>query len=286
MSTIIDGLKYSKIIKEEILEEVKKLNITPGLAVIIVGDDPASNSYVGSKIKSCEQVAFYSRTYKLPSNTSQADLLNLINTLSKDDNFNGILIQLPLPKHIDERIIIESIPTEKDVDCFSYNNLGKLFSKKSGDFTDLILPCTPAGIIELFDRYAISLTGKNVAVVGRSNIVGKPLAIMLTLRDATVTLCHSKTKNLKSILSDKDIVISAIGSQKFIKKDMIKKDAVVIDVGTNLDNNGKFVGDLDFEELKDWVSFITPVPKGVGPMTIAMLMKNTLKLAKKAKGLI
>lgn len=286
MSTLIDGLKYSKIIKEEILEEVKKLNITPGLAVIIVGEDPASSSYVNNKIKSCEQVAFYSRSYKLPLNTSQAELLNLINNISKDDNFHGVLVQLPLPKHIDEKTIIDSIPPEKDVDCFSNYNLGKVFSKKNGDFSDLILPCTPAGILELFDRYSISLIGKTVAVVGRSNIVGKPLALMLTLRDATVTLCHSKTKDLKSILQDKDIVICAIGSKKFIKKDMIKKDAVLIDVGTNLDENGKFVGDMDFDDLKDWASFITPVPKGVGPMTIAMLMKNTLKLAKKAKGLI
>lgn len=285
MSIIIDGGVCSAQIKEEISIELKKLGITPGLAVILVGDNQASQTYVRSKIKNCDKLGFYSKNINLPSSTSQEELLNVINDLANDNKIHGILVQLPLPKHINEELITNKIPPHKDVDCFTNINLGKLFSKKNKDFTDLVLPCTPAGVLELFNRYSIELKGKEVAVIGRSNIVGKPMALLLTLCDATVTLCHSKTLNLKEVLKTKDIIISAIGVAKFLKKDMVKKGAVLIDVGINRDENSKLVGDLDFEDLKEHVSYITPVPKGVGPMTIAMLMKNTLFLAKKANKL-
>jgi methylenetetrahydrofolate dehydrogenase (NADP+) / methenyltetrahydrofolate cyclohydrolase len=281
LTKIIEGIPYAVKIKEAIKKECLDLNIKPGLAVILLGDDPGSLSYVKNKIKACNELGFYSKNINLPSDIKEQDLINMIDLLSKDNSINAILVQLPLPKHIDENKIIEKIPVNKDVDCFTNYNLGALFSKKDANFYDIILPCTPAGVIYLLEQLKLDLNGKNIAVIGRSNIVGKPLSLMLSLKNATVTLCHSKTKNLELVLSDKDIVISAIGKANFIKKEMIKKEAVLIDVGTSLNSEGKLSGDFDFDNLINWASIITKVPKGIGPLTIAMLMKNTLYLAKK-----
>ncbi|MGB6129972.1 MAG: bifunctional methylenetetrahydrofolate dehydrogenase/methenyltetrahydrofolate cyclohydrolase FolD [Psychrilyobacter sp.] len=276
MTKIIDGKKVSADIKEEIKIEIEKITESgqraPGLAVIIVGENPASKVYVNSKAKTCNALGMYSEKHVLDAEITEEELLKLIEGLNNKEKIDGILVQLPLPKHIDEDKIIEAIKPEKDVDGFHPINLGKLVIGKNG-----FKSCTPYGIMELLERYEIDLNGKDVVVVGRSNIVGKPLGIMLTKANATVTICHSRTKNLSEKTLNADIVIVAIGREKFLTEDMVKKGAVVIDVGINRDASGKLCGDVDYENVSKKTSLITPVPGGVGPMTIAMLMKNTVK---------
>lgn len=277
MAKIINGKAVAQKVKIDVAEEVNKLRkngVIIGLAVIIVGDNQASRIYVNNKKKACAEVSIHSKEYALPETTSQSELIELISNLNNDDSINGILVQLPLPKHIDEKAVIEAIDPLKDVDAFHEINVGKIMI---GDYS--LLPCTPAGIIELLDSQNIEIEGKHCVIVGRSNIVGKPMAMLLLHRNGTVTICHSKTKNLKEICLNADILIAAIGKAKFITSDMIKKDAVVIDVGMNRDENGKLCGDVDFDNVEKIVSYITPVPGGVGPMTIAMLMKNTVTAA-------
>lgn len=253
-------------------EELKKQGITPGLAVVIVGDDPASRVYVNNKKKACEVVGFKSEEYALPAETTQEELLELVNTLNNKKDINGILVQLPLPKHLDEKEVIEAINPIKDVDAFHATNVGKIMI---GDYD--FLPCTPAGVMEMLASYDIDVNGKNCVVIGRSNIVGKPMAMLLLHKNGTVTICHSRTQNLKKVCAGADILVAAVGIPKFVTADMVKEGAVVIDVGMDRDENGKLCGDVDFENVKDKTSYITPVPGGVGPMTIAMLMKNTIK---------
>lgn len=278
---IIDGKQTSNIIKEEVKNEVAKLKEeygrVPGLAVVIVGNDEASKVYVGSKVRTCEALGIYSEKYTLPEETTQEELLALVEKLNNDDKINGILVQLPLPKGLDSKVVIDSIAPEKDVDGFHPINVGRVLI---GD-EDTYKSCTPYGVIELLKRYDINISGKDVVVVGRSNIVGKPLAALLINESATVTVCHSRTKDLAGKVREADIVIAAVGIANFIKKDMVKDGAVVIDVGINRLDNGKLCGDVAYEEVKEKASFITPVPGGVGPMTIGMLMKNTLLSFKK-----
>ena len=279
MATIIDGKLVTAKIREEIKNESaafeKETGIKPGLAVIIVGDDPASQVYVRNKGKACEEVGFYSEIHRLPAETTEEELLALVHSLNENEKIHGILVQSPLPKHLDEALIVNNIRYEKDVDAFHPVNVGKIMI---GDYN--FLPCTPAGVMELLKAYDIDVCGKEVAVVGRSNIVGKPQAMLMLHANATVTICHSRTKNLKEVLNRADVVVMAIGKAKFLKADMIKEGAVVIDVGMNRDENGKLCGDVDFDECEKKASYITPVPGGVGPMTITMLMKNTLTAAK------
>lgn len=276
---LLDGKKISSDIKDEIAKEVESLSFKPGLAVILVGNDPASHTYVKNKEIACEKVGFYHKTYRLDEKATEKELLELIDKINRDIKIHGLIVQLPLPKHISEDKVLNTISIEKDVDCFHPFNVGKILTWKKGDEKLKILPCTPAGVIEILDRYNINVSGKNVAVVGRSNIVGKPLSIMLLARDATVTMCHSRTKNLEEVLKNSDIVFAAVGIAKMIKSNMIKEGAVAIDIGVNREN-GKLCGDMDFEDIKNKVSAITPVPGGIGPMTIAMLLKNTLEIAK------
>lgn len=267
----------SQRIKDELKEEVKNLkkdNIFPGLAVIIVGDDPASRVYVNSKKKACEEIGIYSQEYALPENTTQDELLELVEKLNGDTKINGILVQLPLPSHIDEEAVINAISPKKDVDAFHPVNVGKIMI---GNYD--FLPCTPAGVMELIKESGIDISGKECVVVGRSNIVGKPQAMLLLHQNGTVTICHSRTKNLAEKTKNADILIAAVGKPNFITGDMIKEGAVVIDVGINRIAPKKLVGDVDFESAEKKASAITPVPGGVGPMTIAMLMKNTVKAA-------
>lgn len=276
--SIIDGKKVSSHIKDNIAAEVKmlknKTGKTPGLAVVLVGDDPASAVYVKNKNKTCKNIGFQSFEHILPENTSEDKLLNLINELNNDDQVNGILVQLPLPSHISSKTILVSINPQKDVDGFHLENVGRLVTGNA-----LFKPCTPAGIIKLLDEYKIEIEGKNAVIIGRSNIVGKPVSFLLLERNATVTICHSRTKDLPSITRSADILIAAIGKPNFVSLDMVKNNAVVIDVGINrLD--GKLVGDVDFASVSKQASLITPVPGGVGPMTIAMLMENTLQAFK------
>jgi len=276
--SIIDGKKVSSHIKDNIAAEVKilknKTGKTPGLAVVLVGDDPASAVYVKNKNKTCKNIGFQSFEHILPENTSEDKLLNLINELNNDDQVNGILVQLPLPSHISSKTILVSINPQKDVDGFHLENVGRLVTGNA-----LFKPCTPAGIIKLLDEYKIEIEGKNAVIIGRSNIVGKPVSFLLLERNATVTICHSRTKDLPSITRSADILIAAIGKPNFVSLDMVKNNAVVIDVGINrLD--GKLVGDVDFTSVSKQASLITPVPGGVGPMTIAMLMANTLQAFK------
>ena len=247
-----------------------------GLAVIIVGDDPASRVYVNNKKKACEACEIYSEEYALPAETSETEVLELIDTLNKRADISGILVQLPLPKHIDEKKVINSIIPEKDVDAFHPVNVGKIMI---GDFD--FLPCTPAGVMELIKETGIEISGKECVVLGRSNIVGKPQAMLLLHENGTVTICHSRTKDLKEVTKRAEILVAAVGIPKFVKADMVKEGAVVIDVGINRDENGKLCGDVDFDDVVNVASAITPVPGGVGPMTIAMLMRNTLTAAKK-----
>lgn len=279
---IIDGKAVSKKVKEDVkaeCEQLKAKGVTPGLAVIIVGDDPASQVYVHNKEVACEACGFYSVKYALPAETIQEELNALIDELNKDDKINGILCQLPLPSHLDDKEVINRIDPLKDVDAFHPVNVGAIMI---GDYN--YLPCTPAGVMELIHSTGVDVSGKKAVVMGRSNIVGKPMAMLLLHENATVEITHSKTQNLADITKEADILVAAIGKAKFVKADMVKDGAVVIDVGMNRDENGKLCGDVDFEDVKDKCSFITPVPGGVGPMTIAMLMKNTLTAAKIQNG--
>lgn len=269
--------KIKDALKKE-TEVLKSKGVTPGLAVVIVGNDPASRVYVNSKKRACEEIGYLSREYALGEETSEEELLNLVKKLNSDDEIDGILVQLPLPKHINEETIINAINPEKDVDAFHPVNVGKIMI---GNFD--FLPCTPAGVMELINESGIDICGKNAVVVGRSNIVGKPQAMLLLHKNATVTICHSKTKNLKEICKTADILVAAVGRAQMITGDYIKEGAIVIDVGMNRLENKKLVGDVDFESAEKKASYITPVPGGVGPMTIAMLMRNTLTAAKNRK---
>ncbi len=282
MSRIIDGKAVSAAVKERIKNEVSKLKsegVSVGLAVILVGQDPASKIYVANKKKACEQLGIISQEYLLPENTTEDELLKLIDTLNNEPTINGILCQLPLPKGIDEQKVIKAISPEKDVDAFHPQNVGRIMI---GDYD--FVPCTPAGIMEMLDYYGISPEGKTCVVIGRSNIVGKPMGMLLLHKNGTVTICHSRTKNLAQVTKNADILVAAVGKAKFVTADMVKDGAVVIDVGMNRDD-GKLCGDVDFHNVCEKTSFITPVPGGVGPMTIAMLMKNTLTAAKRQNGL-
>ena len=280
MAEIIDGKKVSAQMREQIKSETeeffRKYGVRPGLAVIIVGDDPASKVYVNNKEKACAQVGYYSEVYRLPEATEMDELLALVDRLNKDEKINGILCQLPLPKHLDEEQVILKISPEKDVDAFHPINTGKIMI---GDYD--FLPCTPAGVMKLIESTGTDITGKECVVVGRSNIVGKPQAMLLLQKNGTVTICHSRTRNLKEVTSRADILVVAIGKADFITADMVKEGAVVIDVGMNRKADGKLTGDVDFESVSKKASYITPVPGGVGPMTITMLLQNTLTAAKK-----
>lgn len=275
MATLLNGKELSQKIKLNLKQEVESLNAKVGLAVIIVGNNPASRVYVNNKKKACEEIGFVSREYALPEETTQEELVNLVKELNEDKEINGILVQLPLPKHLDEKAVIETISPLKDVDAFHISNVGKIMI---GDYD--FLPCTPAGVMELLHEANVDVAGKECVVIGRSNIVGKPMALLLLHENATVTVCHSKTKDLKEVTKRADVLVVAIGRAKFVTADMVKPGAVVIDVGMDRDENGKLCGDVDFESVEKIASAITPVPGGVGPMTIAMLMKNTLNAYK------
>ncbi len=282
MAIIIDGKAVSAKLRSEIKEQSSKFEsqtgIKPGLAVIIVGSDPASQIYVRNKAKACDEVGFYSEVYELPEETTQDELLSLVHRLNNDPKIHGILAQSPLPKHLDEKLIVDNISPSKDVDAFHPVNVGKIMI---GDYS--FLPCTPAGVMELLKAYDIDPNGKSCVVIGRSNIVGKPMAMLLLHANGTVTVCHSRTKNLAEVTKQADIVVVAIGKAKFLTADMIKDGAVVVDVGMDRDQNGKLCGDADFDSCSQKASYITPVPGGVGPMTITMLMKNTLTSAMQTK---
>lgn len=271
MANIIDGKAISASVKEQVRAEVERDKLSVGLAVVIVGDDPASRVYVNNKKKACEFCGIKSYEYALPAETSEQELLDLVDTLNADKNVNGILVQLPLPKHLDEKKVIERISPMKDVDAFHESNVGKIMI---GNYA--FLPCTPAGCMELIHSTGVEVTGKDCVVIGRSNIVGKPMAMLLLHENGTVTICHSKTKNLKEVCSRADILIAAVGRPNFVTADMVKPGAVVIDVGINRLDNGKLCGDVKFDEVSEIAGYITPVPGGVGPMTIAMLMRNTV----------
>lgn len=282
MTKIIDGKAISAAVKERVKNEVSELKakgISVGLAVIIVGENPASKVYVANKKKACEALGIISEEYALPENTTEDELLNLINELNNKKSINGILCQLPLPRHLDEKIIINSILPEKDVDAFHPHNVGRIMI---GDYD--FVPCTPAGIMEMLSYENIDVEGKTCVVIGRSNIVGKPMGMLMLHKNGTVTICHSKTKNLKEVCRKADILVAAVGKAGFVTADMVKDGAVVIDVGMNREN-GRLCGDVDYEAVKEKTSAITPVPGGVGPMTIAMLMQNTLTAAKKQNGI-
>ncbi|MDR2861192.1 MAG: bifunctional methylenetetrahydrofolate dehydrogenase/methenyltetrahydrofolate cyclohydrolase FolD [Syntrophobacterales bacterium] len=277
MTRIMDGNKVSQDIRGEIKEKTAQLKgkgIIPGLAVVLVGDDPASQIYVKRKENACHEVGFYSREYKIPAETHEKDLLNLIGVLNADQKIHGILVQLPLPSHINSSLIIEAIDPQKDVDGFHPVNVGRLLTGQPCQ-----MACTPKGIMVLLERYGISLAGKEAVIVGRSNIVGKPLFLMLLAQNATVTVCHTKTKDLAEVTCRADILIAAAGKAEIVRGDMVREGAVVIDVGINRLDNGKLAGDVSFAEVSPHCAFITPVPGGVGPMTIAMLLHNTLKAA-------
>lgn len=275
---LIDGKKIASKKREEIAAEVKKLKekgIVPGLAVILVGDNSASRTYVSSKQRACQELGMHSLLIELSETTSELELLNKINELNNDQSIHGILVQLPLPKQINETNIIEAISPEKDVDGFHPINVGRMMTGQ-----DAFLPCTPYGIMIMLEESEIDIAGKHVVIVGRSNIVGKPSGQLFLNKDATVTYCHSKTIDMKSYTKSADILVSAVGKANFITKDYVKEGAIVIDVGINRNNEGKLCGDVDFEQVKEISSYITPVPGGVGPMTITMLMYNTLKSAR------
>ena len=279
----MDGKMVSAKVRGSILEEVNGLKdkgVRPGLAVIIVGEDPASKVYVRNKERACEECGFYSEKYALPEETTQEELLGLIDELTHNPRIDGILCQLPVPKHINEQAIIDAISPEKDVDAFHPINVGKIMV---GNFD--FLPCTPAGVMQLLEEYDIDPNGKNCVVIGRSNIVGKPMAMLLLHKNGTVTICHSRTKNLKEVCAQADILVAAVGKADFVTADMVKEGAVVIDVGMNR-KDGKLCGDVAFDEVNEKASYLTPVPGGVGPMTITMLMKNTLKAAKLHHGIV
>ena len=283
MAVILDGKAVSAKVKEEVKEEVeslKKQGVSVGLAVIIVGNNPASRTYVNNKKKACEAAGILSEEYALPEETTQEELLALVEELNHKDSINGILCQLPLPKQLDEEAVIAAISDKKDVDAFSAVNVGHIMI---GDYS--FLPCTPAGIMEILRHYNIDVAGKECVVIGRSNIVGKPMAMLLLHQNGTVTICHSKTKNLKDVTSRADILVAAVGIPHFVTADMVKDGAVVIDVGMDRDENGKLCGDVDFAAVEPKASYITPVPGGVGPMTIATLLKNTVTAAKQQNGI-
>ncbi|MDK2817195.1 MAG: methylenetetrahydrofolate dehydrogenase / methenyltetrahydrofolate cyclohydrolase [Moorella sp. (in: firmicutes)] len=276
---ILDGKQIAAAVREEVKQEVARLKeqgITPGLAVVLVGDDPASQVYVRNKHRACEEVGIYSEVHRLPAETTQPQLLDLIKQLNNDPRLHGILVQLPLPDHIDEKTVIDTIALEKDVDGFSPANVGNLVI---GD--KCFYPCTPHGCMVLLDKAGIDPKGKKAVVVGRSNIVGKPMAMMLLARHATVTICHSRTRNVAEECRQADILVAAVGKPEMITGDMIKEGAVVIDVGINRVGEKKLVGDVHFESAAQKASWITPVPGGVGPMTIAMLLKNTVEAARR-----
>ena len=278
MAQIIDGKAVSAKVKEQVRKEaevLKQKGIEIGLAVVIVGDNPASRVYVNNKKKACAEVGFTSYEYALPEETTEAELLELVEKLNNDDKVNGILVQLPLPKQINENAIINAIRPDKDVDAFHPENVGHIMI---GDFS--FLPCTPAGVMELIAETGVDVCGKNCVVIGRSNIVGKPMAMLLLHKNGTVTICHSRTKNLAEICSQADILVAAVGKAGFVTPNMVKEGAVVIDVGMNRNSEGKLCGDVDYGACFDKAGYITPVPGGVGPMTIAMLMRNTLTAAK------
>ena len=277
---ILDGKAVSLKVKESVkvrAEELKKFGVEPTLAVILVGEDKASQTYVRAKEKACNEYGIKSVAHRLSENTTQAELLALINVLNLDDSIHGILVQLPLPKHIDTNTVLATIDPAKDVDGFHAVNVGKLVSGLDG-----FVPCTPLGVMEILKEYGIDVAGQNAVVIGRSNIVGKPMANLLLNASATVTITHSKTKNLKEICKNADLIVAAIGKPFFLKADMVKDGAVVVDVGINRLDDGRLVGDVDFDEVAPKCSYITPVPGGVGPMTIAMLLNNTI-LAAQAK---
>ena len=278
MAKIIDGKEISAQIRAEISKKVKEYNSNtgnlPGLAVVIVGENPASQVYVRNKKKACEQVGFNSWVYEMPESTTQEELNSLIDRLNEDNAVHGILVQLPLPKHLDEEQVILRIRPDKDVDAFHPYNVGRITIGNPK-----FLPCTPAGIMELLHRSNIEISGKECVVIGRSNIVGKPMALLLLSENGTVTVCHSKTRDLKEVCKRADILVVAIGKADFVTADMVKEGAVVIDVGMNRNADGKLTGDVDFASVSEVASYITPVPGGVGPMTITMLLQNTLRAA-------
>ncbi len=278
MYTRIDGKEVSAAVRENIKNEVtalKEQGITPGLAVIIVGSDPASRVYVNNKKKGCEQVGMSSFEYAMPEETTTEELLALIEKLNNDADVHGILCQLPVPKHIDEEKVLNAISPDKDVDAFHPVNCGKVMT---GDYR--FAPCTPAGMVEMLKHYNIDIAGKHCVIIGRSNIVGKPMAMLMLKHNATVTVCHSRTQNLAEITKQADILVAAVGRPNFVTADMVKDGAVVLDVGINRMADGKLCGDVDFDAVCEKTSYITPVPGGVGPMTITMLLKNTLEAAK------
>ncbi|MCF0123326.1 MAG: bifunctional methylenetetrahydrofolate dehydrogenase/methenyltetrahydrofolate cyclohydrolase FolD [Ruminiclostridium sp.] len=279
MATILDGKALAKKVKEEVKKEAASLERVPGLAVIIVGNNPASRVYVNSKRRDCEECGFLSEEFALPEETTEAELIDLIQTLNGRADIDGILCQLPLPDGINEEAVLMAIDPEKDVDGFHPMNMGALLIGKDG-----FLPCTPYGVMQILDEYGIDPKGKHCVVVGRSNIVGKPQSILLLQRHGTVTICHSRTPNLGEVCRTADILVAAVGKVNIITADMIKPGAVVIDVAMNHNDEGKLCGDVDYAKAKDVASAITPVPGGVGPMTRAMLMKNTLLSAQKRQG--
>ncbi|MBX4149649.1 bifunctional methylenetetrahydrofolate dehydrogenase/methenyltetrahydrofolate cyclohydrolase FolD [Paenibacillus lautus] len=282
-ATIISGKQISEVIRKGIaleVEQLSKQNLRPGLAVVLVGDDPASHVYVRNKEKACQDLGFYSEVHRLSAESSQEEVLALVDKLNAQESIHGILVQLPLPKHIHEKAVIDAIAVEKDVDGFHPVNVGNLVI---GD--DSLLPCTPAGVIEMIKRTGIEIAGKHAVVIGRSNIVGKPVSLLLQRENATVTMCHSRTGNMAEIARQADILVVAIGRANMIDASYVKPGAVVIDVGMNRLENGKLAGDVDFESVKEVSGPITPVPGGVGPMTITMLMQNTLIAAKRLNGL-
>ena len=279
MAMIIDGKQISAQVKASVAEEGAALNekgIFPALAVVLVGDDPASQVYVRNKTKACEVCGIRSEQIRMPVQTTQQELMEVVDRLNKDDAIDGILVQLPLPKHLDETAVLRAIDPSKDVDAFHPVNVGKIMI---GDYD--FLPCTPAGCMELIHSTGMNVTGKHAVVIGRSNIVGKPMAMLLLHENATVTVCHSKTADLKAECLKADILVAAVGKENIVTADMVKPGSVVIDVGMNRNAEGKLCGDVDYEAVKEVASAITPVPGGVGPMTIAMLMKNTVKAAEK-----
>lgn len=278
MSTVIDGKALAARMRAEIKERVAAFKTERGreigLAVVLVGEDSASQVYVRNKIKACEEVGIQSYSYHLPADATQNQVCELVDELAASENVHGILVQLPLPRHIDEREVLRRIPTKKDVDGFCAENVGNLAMNR-----ETIAACTPFGVMKMLEAYGIDPKGKSAVVLGRSNIVGKPMAMLLLNADATVTVCHSKTKNLKEVCASADILVVAIGRARFVTEDMVKEGAVVIDVGMDRDENGRLCGDVDYDAVKEKASYITPVPGGVGPMTITMLLYNTVQTA-------
>lgn len=282
MAKLIDGKAVSASVRAQVaqeVQEVKAKGLHPGLAVVIVGDDPASRTYVNNKKKACAETGIYSEEYALPATTTQEELLSLVRSLNEKPEIHGILVQSPLPEGLDEEAVIEEINPQKDVDAFHPQNVGRIMI---GNFH--FLPCTPAGVIELIRSQGIEIAGKRCVVIGRSNIVGKPMAMLLLHNHGTVTICHSKTRDLAEICREADILVAAVGRPKFVTENMVKPGAVVIDVGMDRDENGKLCGDVDFVNVEPKAGYITPVPGGVGPMTIAMLLRNTVTAAKLQAG--